>query len=83
MSEQKKKKGERINDLLNVKTSQNNLSFFVYRIQSKEDFFFLQEKSFLRKRGSGRLYRKRKEGFLSALATAIKKDTHNVNKKAR
>ena len=41
-----------------------------------------KEKSFLRKRGSWGLNKKRK-GFLTALATAIKKDPLNVNKKAR
>ena len=64
-----KKKRQRFYDLLNAEASG---SFFVYSIQSKE--LFLLKKSFLRKRGSGRLNKKRKEGFLTALTTAIKKD---------
>ena len=44
--------------------------------------YFLQKKSFLRKRTSGGLNKKSKEGFLTALARPIK-DPHNVNKKAR
>ena len=50
-------------------------SFFVYSILNKEIFFFfLQKKSFLRKRRSGRLNQKRKEGFLTALFMVIKKE---------
>ncbi len=69
MSEQEKKQKESM-ICLTPKPSQ---SFFVYYIQSKENFF-LQKKSFLRKRGSGGLNKKRKEGFLTVLTTAIKKD---------
>ena len=52
-------------------------SFFVYRIQSEEKN--LQKKSFLRKKGKCWIEKKktkktRKEGFLTALATTIKKD---------
>ena len=54
---------------LTPKTSQ---SFFVYRTKSKEKK--LQKNSFLRKRGSGVLNKKRIEGFLTAPATAIEKD---------
>ena len=69
MSEQKKK-WQRIHDLLNAETSQS--FFFVYRLQSKEKF--LQKRSFLRKREIGGLNKKRKEGFLTVLTAAIKKD---------
>ena len=48
-------------------------SFFVYRIQNKE-IFFLLKKSFLRKGRSWVLNKKQKEGFLTVLTTAIKKD---------
>ena len=54
MSEQEKKR-QRISDYLTLKPSQ---SFIVYRIQGKEDF--LQQKSFLRKRGIGGLNKKGK-----------------------
>ena len=46
-------------------------SFFIYRIQSKEKY--LQKKGFLRKRESEELCKKWKEGFSTALASAIKK----------
>ena len=74
MSEQEKKR-KRIYDLLNAKT---RLKFLClpYTKQRKE----LIGKEFLRKR---MIEQKRKEGFLSALATVIKKACHNVNKKAR
>ena len=49
-----------------------NQSFFVYHIQSKENFS--QKKSFLRKGGSGGLNRKQKDIFLTVLVTVIKKD---------
>ena len=49
-------------------------SIFVYHIQSKENFFFTEKQSFLRKRGSIGLNKKRKEGFSTALTTAIKMD---------
>ena len=68
-------------------TQKPSQSFFVYCIQSKEFFFFffffLQKTNFLRKRESGGLNKKkktknkkqkRKVGFLTVLATAIKKD---------
>ena len=60
-------------------TPKRNQTFFVYRIQS----IFLQKKSVLRKRGSGGLNQKRKEGFLTALTTVIKKDpTASIRKHA-
>ena len=53
-------------------------SFFVYRIEKQRKifffFFFLQKTSFfMRKSGVQGLNKKRKEGFLTALATAIKR----------
>ena len=61
----------------------NQSFFFVYSIQWKETFFFsLQKKSFLRKRASGGL-NKKQEGFLTALASPIKKDpTLSIRKHA-
>ena len=55
-------------------------SFFVYRIQSKEKDF--TGKEFLQEKGNWRIEQKQKEGFLTALITAIKKDPHNINKRA-
>ena len=49
--------------------------------KAKENF--LQKKSFLRKKGSERFNKERKEGFLTALASAIKKDsTTSIRKHA-
>ena len=46
-------------------------------------FFYKKKKSFLRKREGGGLIKKRKEGFLTALVTAIKKDpTASIRKHA-
>ena len=56
-------------------------SFFVYCIQSKEFFFFLQKKSFLREKGSEELNKTRKEGFLTAFITAIKKNPITAKRK--
>ena len=71
------KKRQSINDLHNAVTKpkifRNKWRYFVYRIQNKE-IIFLQKKSSLRKRVSRRLKKKRKEGFLTALAMVIKKD---------
>ena len=56
-------------------TPKPSQSFFAYRIQSKQKKKKnLQIKSFLRKRWNGGLNEKRKEGFLTALATTINKD---------
>ena len=68
MSEREKKKRQRIYDLLNA--------------QIKLMFLFLQVNSFLRKSGRGGLNKKRKEGFLTALAAENKKNPNSVNKKA-
>ena len=58
-------------------------SFFFHRILSKEFFFFTEKGLLLRKGESGGLNKKRKEGFLSALVTAIKKDpTMSIRKHA-
>ena len=41
---------------------------------------FIEKKELFKERG---LNKKQKENFLTAFTTAIKKDPHNVNKKAR
>ena len=69
MSEQENKR-RRIYDLLNAETKRK----FLCLPYKKQRFFFLQKNSFLRKRGSKGLNTKQKEGFLTALATAIQKD---------
>ena len=62
-------------------TPKPSQSFFFNCIQSK--VFFLNKKSVLKKSGSRRLNKKQKEGFLSALSTAIKKDpTTSIRKYA-
>ena len=71
MSEQRKK-GQRIYDLLNAKNKVSLSTVF------KEKKHFLPKKSFLRKWGSGGLNKNRKEGFLTNLATAIKKDPRTL-----
>ena len=68
MSEQEKKQ-QRIYNLLNAEIKLK----FLCLLYIKQRNFFLQKKSFLRKRRSGGLKKKRKEDFLTALATAIKK----------
>ena len=65
----KKRRDEKFMICLKPKPSQ---SFFVYRIQSK-DFFFTERQVF-KKKWSGGLNKKRKEGYKTALATVIKKD---------
>ena len=62
---------------LTLKPSQ---TFFVYRIQSKEKNL---TKELFKKKGKWRIEEKHQEGFLTALAMAIKKDPRNVNKKVR
>ena len=69
MCEQEKKR-QRLYDLLNAE------SFFVYRIQNKEKDLFKK------KWEEEDWTKKRKEGFLTALDTAIEKDPHNISKKA-
>ena len=77
MSEQEKKQ-QRIYDLLNAKTKPK---FLCLMYTKQKDF--LQKKCFLRQRGSGRLNKKRKEGFLAALTITIKKDqTTSIKKPA-
>ena len=65
-----KKKQQRIYDLLNAETKPK----FLYLPYTKQRKNFLQEKSFLRKSGSGGLDKKQNEDFLTALAKVIKKD---------
>ncbi len=69
MSEQKKKR-QKIYDLLDAETK--SIFFFVpYTKQRKK---ILLKKNFLRRSRSGGVNKKRKEGFLTAFATMIKKD---------
>ena len=85
MSEQEKKR-QRIYELLNAETKPKKISEIigvslstVYKAKKN----FSQKKSFLRKSGSGGLNKKRKESFLTALATAIKRDpTTSIRKHA-
>ena len=55
------------------------MTCFVFRRQSKDIFF--TKKTFLRKKDCGGLNKTRKEGFLTALATVIKKDPSTSIKK--
>ena len=75
MSEQKRNHKESIFCFMptpNQKNFQNNWSFFVYHIQSQEKFY--KEKDLFKKKESGGLNKKQKEGFLITQASAIKKD---------
>ena len=79
MSEQDKKR-RIIYDLPNTETKQKiskiigiSLSI-VLKANKNVVFLFLQKKDVLRKSGSGRLNKNRKECFLIALTTMIKKD---------
>ena len=61
-------------------TPKPSKNFFVYRIQSEE--FFLRKKDFfLRKRGSGGLTKKRKEGFFNCSRNGDLEGLQNVTKK--
>ena len=75
MSEQGKKR-QRIYDLLNAETKPKFLCLSFTKRRKK-----LQKKSVLRKRRSGGLNKKRKEGFLTALTMAIKKDPTTSTRK--
>ena len=73
-SEQEKKR-LRIYDLLNVETKPKSLcppytkqTFYLFI------YFFLQKKELLEKKVTWRIEQKRKEGFLTALTTVIKKN---------
>ena len=75
MSGQEKKR-QRIYDLLNAEARPKFLclpytkqSFFVFFF-----FFFFTEKQFFKEKGEWRIKQKRKEGFLTVLTTAIKKE---------
>ena len=59
-------------------TPESNQSFFVYRIQSKEKL--LTEKELFKEKVDQE-DKKRKEGFLIAVATAIKKDPTSTIRK--
>ena len=79
MSEQEKKR-QRIYYLLNAETKLKFLCLPLYK--TKKFFFFTEKEFFLWKRRGG-LNKKRKEGFLTALATALRKDcTTSVRKHA-
>ena len=79
MSQQEEKR-QRIYDLLNVETNPKYSLSIVYKART---FFFFTEKELLRKRESGGLIKKRKEGFLTAVASVIKKDpTTSIKKHA-
>ena len=66
------KKPHRIYDLLNAETNPIQ-SFFVYRIQSKENIF--TEKEHFKKKWKWRIEQKTKRSLLTALAMVIKKDS--------
>ena len=69
------KKWQRIYDLLNAETKPK----FLCRIQSKEKIF--TEKELFKEKWEWRIGQKWKEGFLTALATVIKKDlTRSIRK---
>ena len=75
----KKKKRRRINDLLNAETKPK---FFVFRLQSKDSFFY--RKSFFKEEGELNVeQKKRKEDFLTAYTSAIKKDPKMSKRKDR
>ena len=62
-------------------TSKPSWSFFVYFIQSKEEFF--SEKELFKEKGEWTIEQKHKEGFLTALTMVIKKDpTTSIRKHA-
>ena len=70
MSEQEKKR-QRMYSLLNAKTKPKFFLSTVYKANN----FFLQKNIFLRKRRNEGLYKKKsKEGFLTDLVTAFKKE---------
>ena len=78
MSEQENIR-QRIYDLLNAETEPE----FLCQPYTKERNIFLQKKNFFRSRGSDRLNKRRKESFLTALVTVIKKDpTTSIRKQA-
>ena len=62
-------------------TPKSSQSFFVYRIQSKETLF--TEKDLFKEKVEWRTEQKTKKKLLTALVTAIQKDPHNIDKKAR
>ena len=74
MSEQEKKRQSMI--FLALQPSTKKISKI---IGAKKKFF--TEKDLFKEKVSGGLNRKQKEGFLTALAMAIKKDSLNVNRK--
>ena len=79
MSEQEKKR-QIIYDFLNAETEPE---FLCLPYSKQRNFFFLQKKSFLRKKAVEDWTKKKwKEGFSTALATAIKNDpTTSIRKR--
>ena len=57
-------------------------SFFVYRIQSKENFFFFTEKELFKEKGEWWTEKKTKRRLFNSPNYGNKEGTHNVNKKA-
>ena len=79
MSEQGKKR-QRIYDLLYVKTEPN---FLCLPYTKQRKIFFFTDKELFKEKWDGALNRKRKEGFLTILSTAMKKEpTTSIRKHA-
>ena len=76
MSEQAKKQ-QRIYDLLNIETKPN----FFPLPYTKQRKIFYRKKAFKGKLGVEEWNKKCKEGFLTALATVIKKETTTLIRK--
>ena len=83
MSDQEKKQ-QRIYELLNAKTKPKFLCLLYIEERIFFFFFFLHKRNFLRKKESGGLKKNNeKEGFVTVLSTAIKKDmTTSIRKHA-
>ena len=77
----KKKKWQRIYNLLKAETKPKFLCLST-QYKAKKKNFFLQKKNFFNKKESGGLNKKQKEGFLTALPTAFKDPTTSIRKKA-
>ena len=78
MSEQEKKR-QRIYELFNVETK---LKFLCLSYTKHRNILFTEKELFM-ERGRGGLNKKRKEGFLTAIAATIKKDpTTSIRKHA-
>ena len=73
MSEQEKKR-QRIYDLLNVETKANVILWNIYKANTVFLKIFFTEQELFKEIGEWRIEQKTKDGFLTALATAVKKD---------